>query len=111
MCNVKNKSKTILIFCRKYPSNVPGTQEMNYREEPYWALHLLSITNNIPQPRDTHGTARTIRYRTNFNDKKPLPKHTILQTLVVNSFNNVLNILNTLTYFSKLWYLMYTYAF
>jgi len=47
MCNVKTKVIPVIIGTtgtisksfRKYVSNIAGNHEVNYRKQPYWALH------------------------------------------------------------------------
>ena len=47
MWNVKTKVIPVIIGAtgyisksfRKYVSNIPGNQEVNYRKQPYWAIH------------------------------------------------------------------------
>jgi hypothetical protein len=47
MWNVKTKVIPVIIGAtgyisksfRKYVSNIPGNQEVNYRKQPYWALY------------------------------------------------------------------------
>jgi hypothetical protein len=36
---IKGATGTISKSFRKYVSNIPGNHEVNYRKQPYWALH------------------------------------------------------------------------